>query len=58
VPLSEIIQILNERFATNLTDEDRLFFEQIRERVSKNPQVIQTALANPLDKFGVTAEWK
>jgi type I restriction enzyme R subunit len=51
VPLSEIIQILNERFATNFTDEDRLFFEQIREKASKNPHVIQTALANPLDKF-------
>lgn len=51
VPLSEIIQILNERFATSFTEEDRLFFEQIKERASKNPQVIQTALANPLDKF-------
>jgi type I restriction enzyme R subunit len=51
VPLSEIIQILNERFATNFTDEDRLFFEQISEKASKNPHVIQTALANPLDKF-------
>ncbi len=51
VPLSEIIDILNERFATNFTEEDRLFFEQIREKASKDPQVIQTALANPLDKF-------
>jgi type I restriction enzyme R subunit len=51
VLLSEIIQILNERFATSFTDEDRLFFEQIKEKASKNPQVIQTALANPLDKF-------
>ncbi len=51
VPLSEIIRILNERFATDFTDEDRLFFEQIKERATKNQQVIQTALANPLDKF-------
>jgi type I restriction enzyme R subunit len=51
VPLSEIIQILNDRFATSFTEEDRLFFEQIREKASKNPRVIQTALANPLDKF-------
>ena len=51
VPLSEIIQLLNERFATSFTEEDRLFFEQIREKASKNQQVIQTALANPLDKF-------
>jgi type I restriction enzyme R subunit len=51
VPLSEIIETLNERFATSFTEEDRLFFEQIKEKASKNPQVIQTALANPLDKF-------
>ena len=51
VPLSDIIQTLNERFATSFTEEDRLFFEQIKEKASKNPQVIQTALANPLDKF-------
>jgi type I restriction enzyme R subunit len=51
VPLSEIIHALNERFATGFTEEDRLFFEQIKEKASKNPQVIQTALANPLDKF-------
>lgn len=50
-PLSEIIQVLNERFATGFTEEDRLFFEQIKEKASKNSQVIQIALANPLDKF-------
>jgi type I restriction enzyme R subunit len=41
----------NERFATSFTEEDRLFFEQIRQKASKNQQVIQTALANPFDKF-------
>jgi len=50
-PLSEIIQVLNARFATGFTEEDRLFFEQIKEKATKNTQVIQTALANPLDKF-------
>lgn len=28
-PLSEIIQVLNDRFGTNFTDEDRFFFEQL-----------------------------
>src|SRR5437667_2468695 len=51
VPLSEIIQVLNERFGTQFTEEDRLFFQQIKEKAVKNEQVIQTALANPLDKF-------
>jgi type I restriction enzyme R subunit len=52
VPLSEIIQVLNERFGTNFTEEDRLFFQQIKEKACNNEQVIKTAMANPdLDKF-------
>ena len=50
-PLSEIIQVLNERFGTDFTNEDRLFFDQIMEKASKDERVIQTAMANPLDKF-------
>lgn len=50
-PLSEIIQTLNERFGTEFTDEDRLFFEQIKEKACNDERVIQTARANPLDKF-------
>jgi type I restriction enzyme R subunit len=51
IPLSEIIQVLNERFGTEFKEEDRLFFQQIKEKAVNNEQVIQTALANPLDKF-------
>ena len=50
-PLSEIIDVLNERFGTQFTEEDRLFFQQIKEKACNSQQVIQTALANPLDKF-------
>lgn len=50
-PLSDIIQVLNDRFGTNFSEEDRFFFEQIRERMTKDQEVINTALANPLDKF-------
>jgi type I restriction enzyme R subunit len=50
-PLSEIIQALNDRFGTAFTEEDRLFFEQITAKATANSQVIQTAMANPLDKF-------
>jgi len=50
-PLSEIIRSLNDRFGTEFKEEDRLFFEQIREKASNDTQAIQTALANPLDKF-------
>jgi len=51
VPLSEIIQVLNERFGTQFTEADRLFFQQIKEKACRNEQVRKTALANPLDKF-------
>jgi len=51
VPLSEIIKVLNERFGTNFTDEDRFFFEQIREKATANEQVVKRRRANPFDKF-------
>ncbi|HEY7065237.1 MAG TPA: type I restriction endonuclease [Chloroflexota bacterium] len=50
-PLSEIIDVLNERFGTEFSEEDRLFFQQIKERACRSDRVVQTALANPLDKF-------
>ena len=51
-PLSEIISVLNDRFGTEFKDEDRLFFEQIKERAANNEQIIKTARANPqLEKF-------
>lgn len=50
-PLSEILKVLNERFGTHFNEEDRLFFQQIKEKACKDAQVVQTALANPLDKF-------
>ena len=50
-PLSEIIQALNDRFGTDFSEEDRLFFEQIKEKAEKDDRIIQTAMANPLDKF-------
>lgn len=50
-PLSEIIDTLNSRFGTDFNDEDRLFFEQIKEKAIKDEKIIQTAEANTLDKF-------
>lgn len=50
-PLSEIIKVLNERFGTNFTEEDRYFFEQIREKAAKSTEIIKLRHANPFDKF-------
>ena len=36
---------------TNFTDEDRFFFEQIREKATNDEQVIKLRRANPFDKF-------
>jgi type I restriction enzyme R subunit len=52
-PLSEIIHRLNERFGTSFTEEDRLFFEQIKQKACADEQVAQIARANPLDKFSL-----
>ncbi|MDD2229631.1 MAG: type I restriction endonuclease [Candidatus Cloacimonetes bacterium] len=50
-PLSEIIETLNERFGTDFSEADRLFFEQIKETAMQDEGVLKTASANPLDKF-------
>ena len=50
-PLSEIIKHLNARFGTDFTDEDRLFFEQVKERAVRDEDVCRLARANPFDKF-------
>ena len=50
-PLSEIIDVLNERFGTEFTEEDRFFFQQIKEKACNSEQIVRTALANPIDKF-------
>jgi len=50
-PLSEIIKVLNERFGTEFNEEDRFFFEQIREKATGSEQVVKLRQANPFDKF-------
>ncbi len=50
-PLSEIIEVLTDRFGTNFTEEDRLFFEQIKEKATKSPDVVRLRRANPFNKF-------
>ena len=52
-PLSEIIARLNDRFGTDFTDEDRLFFEQVMERAVRDEDVRRMALANTYDKFAL-----
>jgi len=51
VPLSRLIDIINERFGEELTEADQLFFDQISEAASQSMSIRKAAEANPFDKF-------
>jgi type I restriction enzyme R subunit len=51
VPLSRLIDLLNERFGENLSDADQLFFDQITEAASQVDAIRQAAENNPIGKF-------
>ena len=50
-PLSTIVERLNERFGTNFTEADQLFFEQIWTSAQINEDIIEAALANNFKDF-------
>ena len=51
VPLSQLIDIVNERFGTDFNQADQLFFDQIVEAAITDTDLRQTAAANPGEKF-------
>ncbi|MGF6148853.1 Type-1 restriction enzyme R protein [Kingella potus] len=51
VPLSSLVEKLNERFGTAFTQADQLFFDQIRETAAGNEQLVQAAQANNESNF-------
>lgn len=50
-PLSEIIDVLNDRFGTEFTHADQLLFDQFIQEAKEDQDVIERAMANPLDNF-------
>ncbi len=50
-PLSEIIDVLNERFGTEFEEADRLFFEQIESELINDDKLQTQARANKMDTF-------
>ena len=50
-PLSEIIDVLNERFGTEFEEADRLFFEQIETELIQDEKLQVQAKANKMDTF-------
>lgn len=51
IRLSELIDILNERFGTDFTQADQLFFDQIQEEAIENESLIKAAAANSKEDF-------
>lgn len=51
VALSRLIDLINKRFGSELTDADQLFFDQIAEAASQNEALRKAAEVNSLDKF-------
>ena len=51
LPLSQLIDLINERFGTNFTQADQLFFDQIVEVAVRDETLRQAAAVNPEDKF-------
>jgi type I restriction enzyme R subunit len=48
---AELIDILNERFDTNFTQADQLFFDQIQEEAIESEMLKKAAAANSKDDF-------
>jgi type I restriction enzyme, R subunit len=55
-PLSEIIDILNDRFGTNFTKADQLFFDQVTESAKADEDIIEKAGANSFDNFALAID--
>ena len=51
VPLSRLIDLVNERFGTDFNQADQLFFDQIVEAAVLDGGMRQAAAVNPGDKF-------
>lgn len=53
VPLSRLIDVINERFGTDFTDADQLFFDQIIAAAIADGSLQEAAAVNPEGKFAL-----
>ncbi len=49
--LSNIITLLNNKFGTEFTEADRLYFEQLEQALIENDELKVRAQSNPIDNF-------
>jgi type I restriction enzyme R subunit len=52
IELSQLIEIINDRFGTEFRPADQLFFDQVREEAIANEEVRQAARVNTIENFG------
>jgi type I restriction enzyme R subunit len=50
-PLSKVIDLLNERFGTDFTENDRLFMDQVVNDLATNAGLSEQARTNTMDNF-------
>ena len=53
VTLSQVIDIINDRFGTDFNQADQLFFDQIVEAAASSEELQQSAQVNSADKFSL-----
>ena len=58
VPLSSLVDTLNERFGTNFTDADQLFFEQVGMDLEADEEIQAQAKANDFENFEIQIDRK
>ena len=51
VALSTLVDNLNEKFGTDFTEADQLFFDQVRATAENNEKIVEAAQANNLPNF-------
>ncbi|MFO0760172.1 MAG: DEAD/DEAH box helicase family protein [Byssovorax sp.] len=56
--LSEIIEVLNDRFGTEFNQADQILFDQFVAAAKLDDEVVQRAKANPLDNFALAMKGK
>ena len=56
IPLSQLIDVVNDRFGTDFNQADQLFFDQIVEAAVKDDGLQHAAEVNPKDRFALVFE--
>ena len=56
--LSQIVDVLNERFGTNLSERDQILFDQFEETWAADPVLADQAQSNTLDNFALAFKEK